>query len=99
MNGKQFHIGGLLRGHIETSIPGYQEIFRQSNRRDGDHAPRGRQQSSEPYATFDSANGKITKRLRRFKRRLHDQDRQSPVPEGLDVQELVFAAESEVPRW
>ncbi|MDA0341431.1 MAG: ribosome-associated translation inhibitor RaiA, partial [Proteobacteria bacterium] len=57
----------------------------------------GQAQSSEPYAAFDSANAKITKRLRRFKRRLRDHDHQSPAPEGLDVQEVVFAAESEAP--
>ena len=57
----------------------------------------GQAQWSEPYAVFDSENAKITKRLRRFKRRLRGHDHQSPVPEGLDVQELVFTAESEAP--
>jgi|GEM_PF-1882755 ribosome-associated translation inhibitor RaiA len=54
----------------------------------------GQAQWSEPYAAFDSENAKITKQLRCLKRRRRGHDHQSPTPEGLDVQELVFAAES-----
>lgn len=54
----------------------------------------GQAQNADAYASFDGAAAKIDKRLRRFKRRLRDHDHQAPVADGLDAQEVVFAAES-----
>jgi ribosomal subunit interface protein len=55
----------------------------------------GQAQNADAYASFDSAAAKIDKRLRRFKRRLRDHDHQAPPVDGLEAQEVVFAAENE----
>lgn len=59
----------------------------------------GQAQKSDAYASYDSAAEKIAKRLRRFKRRLRDHDRQAPegtVPEGAEAQEVVFASDADL---
>lgn len=55
----------------------------------------GQAQNADAYASFDAAAAKIDKRLRRFKRRLRDHDHQAPAVDGLEAQEVVFAAENE----
>lgn len=51
-------------------------------------------QATDAYAAFDSANDKIDKRLRRFKRRLRDHHH-GPDAGGVAAQEVVFAADVE----
>ena len=58
----------------------------------------GQAQNADAYGAFDAAAAKIDKRLRRFKRRLRDHDHQAPEIEGVDAQEVVFAAELETPE-
>ncbi len=55
----------------------------------------GQAQNADAYASFDAAAAKIDKRLRRFKRRLRDHDHQAPEAEGLDAQEVIFAADAQ----
>jgi ribosomal subunit interface protein len=55
----------------------------------------GQAQNADAYASFDAAAAKIDKRLRRFKRRLRDHDHQAAEPDGVEAQEVIFAAESE----
>jgi ribosomal subunit interface protein len=59
----------------------------------------GQAKTADAYAAFDAAAAKIDKRLRRFKRRLRDHDRQAPAVEtdGVEAQEIVFAGETDAP--
>ncbi len=55
----------------------------------------GRAAAADAYAAFDSALERISKQLRRYKRRLNDHSRRRSSDEAIPAQQYVIAAESE----
>lgn len=51
--------------------------------------------SEDPYAAFDGALNRISKRLRRYKRRLDDRHKGRPTDEILPAQQYILAGENE----
>ena len=53
-------------------------------------------EADEPYRAFDAALDRLSKRLRRHKRRLRDHHKEQPEAETLSAQQYVLAAEEDI---